>query len=260
MKKNLFRRVAASFLTLTMLVPCLMTVPASAAEEETVISPIAAATKSAVPDVGEVLYQFIPESRTSDTERISCNLFYNPETAKASNIRYSGSHYMFTDNGIQQLKYMAFYNQTSTNKNYGIPGHYIGSSWIEDCNLQFTIEDMEPIVVGEHEAINLDLSYGFLPYTSTTNSAFSCIMRVYVSVDGKTFLEDYAKVRWTEFLGSGTVSKNSGNDVFFYRMWSENLLDIEGLMAKSMAGVRRFRIKNDGTMREILPKEPKEEA
>lgn len=229
MKKNLFRRVAASFLTLTMLVPCLMTVPASAAEEETVISPIAAATKSAVPDVGEVLYQFIPESRTSDTERISCNLFYNPETAKASNIRYSGSHYMFTDNGIQPLKYMAFYNQTSTNKNYGIPGHYIGSNWIEDCNLQFTIEDMEPIVVGEHEAINLDLSYGFLPYTSTTNSAFSCIMRVYVSVDGKTFLEDYAKVRWTEFLGSGTVSKNSGNDVFFYRMWSENLLDIEGL-------------------------------
>ena len=41
---------------------------------------------------------------------------------------------------------------------------------------------------------------------------------------------------------------------------AESVLDIEGLMAKSMAGVRRFRIKNDGTMREILPKEPKEEA
>ena len=41
---------------------------------------------------------------------------------------------------------------------------------------------------------------------------------------------------------------------------AESVLDIEGLMAKSMAGVRRFRIKNDGTMREILPKQPKEEA
>jgi thiamine biosynthesis protein ThiI len=39
---------------------------------------------------------------------------------------------------------------------------------------------------------------------------------------------------------------------------AESVLDVEGLMAKSMAGVRRFRIKNDGTMREILPREPKE--
>ena len=39
---------------------------------------------------------------------------------------------------------------------------------------------------------------------------------------------------------------------------AESVLDVEGLMAKSMAGVRRFRIKNDGYMKEILPKEPKE--
>ena len=229
MKNNLFRRVAASFLTLTMLAPCLMAVPASAAEDETVISPIAAATKSAVPNAGDLLYQFLPESRTSDTDRISCNLFYNA-AAKASNIRYSGSHYMHTDEGMKAMKYMGFYNQTASNKNYGLPGHYIGGKWIEDTNLKFTIEDMDPIVVGEHEAVNLDLSYGFLPYTHTTNSAYSCIMRVYVSVDGKTFLEDYAKVRWTEFLGAGSTNKTAtGNDVFFYRMWSENLLDIEGL-------------------------------
>ena len=37
---------------------------------------------------------------------------------------------------------------------------------------------------------------------------------------------------------------------------AESVLDVESLMAKSMAGIRRFRIKNDGTMREILPKEP----
>lgn len=229
MKNNLFRRVAASFLTLTMLAPCLMAVPASAAEDETVVSPIAAVSQSAVPNAGEVLYQFLPVSRGTDTSRISCNLFYNA-AAKASNIRYSGSHYMHTNNGMQEIKYMGFYNQTASNKNWGLPGAYHGGKWIESENLKFTIEDMDPIVVGEHEAINLDLSYGFMPYTHTTNSAYSCIMRVYVSVDGKTFLEDYAKVRWTEFLGAGNQNKAAtGNDVFFYRIWSENLLDIEGL-------------------------------
>ena len=225
MKNDLFRRVAASFLTLTMLAPCLMVVPASAAEE-TAAAPISAAAESAAPDL---LYQFIPVRQSNDTKSISSNLFFD-ETATLSDVRKSSSHYMHTDDGVKAMKCMVLYNQTSSAKNYGLPGHYIGSKWTEDENLKLTIEDMEPIVVGEHEVINLDLHYGFRPSTHTTNSAFSCVMRVYVSIDGETFLEDYAKVRWTELLGVGNSSKSlGGNDVFYYRICSENLLDIEGL-------------------------------
>ncbi len=93
------------------------------------------------------------------------------------------------------------------------------------------------------EVVNLELDYVFRASTKARNVAFDDMMQVFVSLDGETWLPDSVGMRCYTVDAPGV--DHQGKPVVFYKIQTENLLDIDGV--EPGARINKIKIMPDGT-------------
>lgn len=224
MKHNhIMRRLAACVLTLAMLLPCVLSVPAAEVQN----GPIE-------------MYRFTPGGMSADISAIQTNHF---PSSSSADCRYSDTMTKYTPDGPVKVPTTGFYNRVNSSGTYGLPfsdSYSMGKRVTENLKLEFV--KMPTLLTKGKEVVNIQFEYAYIPSTGVRNVAYDELLRVYVSLDGATYLDDYVGIRWSEMTAAGVDSK--GNDVLFYTIQTENLLDIEGVEPGDR--IRKIMIMPDG--------------
>ena len=99
----------------------------------------------------------------------------------------------------------------------------------ENLKIEIAYVKDHPMDTTGMAAVNLSMIYAFTLTNNMNNVVFDDLMQVYVSLDGETWLEDTVGIRATELLGGNSLSKTEGFPGVFYRIETDNLLDIDGV-------------------------------
>ena len=213
MKNNKLFRLLALTLTLAMLLPCVFTTSLAA-------------------DGPVEMYHFVASSVVTE----------NIKALSSNNINTMGDKYpqmarpayvmtKYTPDGAVTTPTTGFtegVTVSSTYGTYGLPfsdSNSMGKRLTE--NLMVVTEKMPPIVTRGKEVVNVEMEYAFRASTAARNVAFDDMMRVFVSLDGETWLEDSVGMRCAVVDAPGL--DHQGKPVVFYKIQTENLLDIEGV-------------------------------
>ena len=225
MKMKLFSRVTAVVLTLAMLIPCVMIAPASAAETDPAVTN---------------LYHY-KATAGGDTSR---NKFRNEQFPNNIVDAYDGKsseqwrifqQYSYTHYGVDGPKKLAFQGMqlansptwngsTSTKRYSGRPVEMLANKSRILDNVWFDLGEVEyPIITRGIGALNISFQY----FAGAKSLGATDQLKVFISLDGETFLEDSVGIRSEEFLGvAGTTTGSTVK--YLYRLETENLLKIKG--------------------------------
>ncbi len=247
MKMKFVSRVMAAALTLAMLLPCVMTAPISAAEE----------TKD---PAMYTIWSYTPKHNDAAREQFINQQFPSnirmEYSAKSSNYNYSyyyvRSKDFYTPEGprVFMAQEMAggfrpavwsgsMNSNTAVN---GVPYRLTDGGQIKMLeNLKFELGAVEyPIVTRGMGALNI--AFDYLAGDGVQGNLWSeDEMRVFVSLDGETYLPDGVGIRSHKLIGGGRTdrARSKGNVVGFH-LETENLLDIPGLPEN--ARIQRIKI------------------
>lgn len=222
MKKiSFFSRMTAAVLTLAMLLPCVLTAPVSAADPavRNIWHYKAVANDTGRKDfVNKIFPNNVVNMHGSDgtwrTFRQYTPTFYFEDGPKklatqAMQLGTSPSHTYATDSKYSGRPVEILYNNTKASKLLdGIRFELGGVTY--------------PIITRGMGALNISFVYA----GSATSLGLMDEFRVYVSLDGKTYLKEGAGIRSHKLLAGGT----SGSSTFYlYQLETESLFDIDGL-------------------------------
>ena len=221
MKTKLFSRVTAVVLTLAMLIPCLSTVPAFAAE-----------------DGVTNLFHYKAAANSSAREEFMTTLFPNNvvdgygDSSNLWRIFQQYSYTVYQEEGpkkvaTQAMQFSVSPNRTTEAKAYSGRPTEILADGSKTCRLldavRFELGGVDyPIVTKGMEALNLSFTY----LGNNRNLGLMDEFKVYVSLDGKTWLSEGAGIRSHKLLGAGTKGSST---YYMYQLETDSLFDIDGL-------------------------------
>ena len=212
-QNKLFRRLCALMVTLAMLVPCVLTVPVSAAGGATPLFSWTASDKTAA-NMQAIKDNLTQSSTLSDTHWLS--------VVTAS-----------TASGSKRFLSHILRNSASEN-GYGLDSYTVdqlGETKIvpsESLQLEFNDGYFTPVETAGKAAVNLKLGYTILPELLDTPAFALDKLKVQVNVGG-TWLDGGVGMRSWELVGFGKDSKD--RDVYFLELETENFMNISGLNA-----------------------------
>ena len=210
MKTNRMIRLMGVMLAVLMLLPCLPVQPAAAAQS----GPIE-------------MYRFVSKSVEEDGKAISSNLVNG--TPYPAYVRPCYVMTKYTDNGPVTVPTACFKEGVTSGSSgvYGNPySEKVTMGYRIDENLKIALEKMPVLVARCKEVINREFEYIIRTGVYNRNVVNDDLLQVYISMDGVNYLPDSVGIRCSQLTAAGV--DHQGKDVVFYKVQTENLLDIEG--------------------------------
>lgn len=200
MKKAKTGKLIPALLVLAILLPCVLTVPASAAQSS-------GATE---------YYSWTPAgSRTTDMQALA----YNVKTGQESGVYWYGDHTFYTTAGPKSGKVLAAITSTNRAPADGTTG------------VQFELAAMEDVTIGTQATVSLSVDYVLLATSPAPNSGTDDRMEIYVEFDG-TYAETPVSLRSKVYQGGSAAGSH------LYKLTSENLLTIAPEGAEAITGIK----------------------
>lgn len=152
--------------------------------------------------------------------------------SESAKVRWTENGTMYTDAGKQTVAVHNFLNEVGGR----------GNNTYALAQGETLCADTYPVIkTAGMKAVDLSFLYARKMDEKAANPANSGLMKVFVSKNGMDWLADAASVRSARIVGTGEVA---GDEVIFYEIHCENLLNIAGLNAGDY--IRGIRVMPDG--------------
>ena len=181
---------------------------------------------SAAGQEGKQLYNWTASAQAQDVQELGCNLLNDA----GAQIRWNDSGVIYTQQGNVAVKGHSFLNESGVRgtKAYGLP---------EGETL--TVEVFPTVYASGMGAVAVSFIYAYDFASGMPNPVTDGKMSFAVSENGVDWSSGSVGVRKAELLGGGTLGSKQ---MLFYRVWSENLMDINSLAAGDLIHGVRIRL------------------